>query len=167
MSDKLDPWYDRSPRYLLTAEDNRKLRFASMQTRREATYAALKNLSESGLGFTVAVADAPQEGDMIKIEFTVPGIKQIACFATVSRVELGDSPDPEWGANSYAFVALEFRNLPAHAQDLIERGLKSKPKTDDETIDVAAVARTRKAGILLGLFLILALSVILIKWYIP
>lgn len=153
------PWIPRAPRYELTLRDERRLRFADLRTRNEATYAILRNISESGIAFTTSGQDKPDEGDVIKIEFVIPDEKQIACFATVTRVDPGENPDAEWGNQPYHVVALQFRNLPDRARYLITRGIRFKPKIDDEVLEVGKFRFSRSLVVRAGLIALLGLLI--------
>jgi hypothetical protein len=137
----------------LQASDKRQLRFAALGDRGTSTFANLRNLSETGLSFTVDVADAPEEGDVIKAEFTVPGQKQFACFALVTRVELETGSDPEWGDRSRANVAVHFHDLSPAAVRLIQKGLDGKAAQHEDSGDIMLMqerAETRRRQALLA-----------------
>lgn len=126
-------FFPRAPRYTLRANDDNQMRFALMQTRGNALDTELINISQSGLKFTVFNGEVPprglDEGDMIKIEFRVPSggrprgtPKQIACFATVTRVEpLG---------NSLIEIAVSFRHLPSAFARALQNALPKKEDTE-------------------------------------
>jgi hypothetical protein len=115
------------------------MRFATMHARHKASSTRLRDLSESGLAFVLErleghYPDLPDEGDMIKIEFTVPGRKQIACFATVTRVESRHEWSPEFGDKPYLLIAAQFRNLPDVHRRSLHLSLKGRATQDDDGI---------------------------------
>lgn len=124
-------YHTRSPRYLLRPEDRSLMRFAGMETRGSSVTTQVQDLSETGLSFTIHGELTPHEGDMLKVEFTVPDRNQIACFATVVRVEERKEWDPTLGPLSYNLVAIQFRNLPAAHHRALQAGLRAR--TDNET----------------------------------
>jgi hypothetical protein len=130
MSAASSRFYPRAPRYTLKANDETTMRFALMQTRGAALDTELQNVSKSGLKFCIFNDEVPRrgldEGDMIKIEFKIPSGKQIACFATVTRVEQVANWNPEFGDQSITEVAVSFRNLPTAFVNALERALPNK-----------------------------------------
>ena len=95
-------YFTRAPRYVFQSEDGTLVRFAPMQTKGLISRAVIRDLSETGLSFTLPITEdvvsLPDEGSAIKIEFPIPGSpKGIACFATVVRVEKRTEWMPEWG----------------------------------------------------------------------
>jgi hypothetical protein len=118
------------------------MRFAGMLTRNRAATARLRDLSETGLAFVLENSDftkhihgLPDEGDMIKIEFTVPGRKQIACFGTVVRVEARTEWSPEFGDQPFLLIAVQFRNLPTLHLRAIQLGLQGRVAPDEQVIN--------------------------------
>ncbi len=120
----------RSARYVFRTSDQTLMRFADMDARGVSHHATVRDLSETGLAFTFGREEKPtsfpDEGDLLKIEFNVPGRKSIACFATVVRVEHVNDWDPDWGDRGFTKVALHFRNLPTLHLRTIQLGLKGK-----------------------------------------
>ena len=121
--------YNQRPaRYIFQAHDSSLVRFAAMETRGISSKAIIRDLSESGLSFTLPMtehADAlPEEGSTLKVEFPIPGRDQIACFATVMRVEQREEWVPEWGNRGFHLIALQFRHLPTLHLKAIQRGLQ-------------------------------------------
>ena len=134
MSRASSRFHSRAPRYVLSTGDDRHLRFAPMSSRGRATQAAIRDLSESGLAFSITgttLENVPEEGEMLKIEFIVPDRGQIACFGTVMRVETLSEWDPEWGDRTSILVGVAFRNLPKAYQRLL--GASITPLASRET----------------------------------
>jgi len=111
------------------------MRFAGMETRGSSVATQVQDLSETGLSFTIHGELTPNEGDMLKVEFTVPGRNQIACFATVVRVEERTEWDPTLGDLSYNIVAIQFRNLPAAHHRALRVGLRERTNNNEEMED--------------------------------
>lgn len=152
-------YFARSPRYVFQTEDGTLVRFAPMQTKGVIAKAAIRDLSETGLSFTLPitepVANLPDEGTALKIEFPIPGRPSIACFATVTRVEQRSEWVPEWGDHGFHLIALQFRHLPTLHLRAIQRGLQGLVETDSE-IDFKSLKQTH-AFALAGMSLALAL----------
>ena len=81
----------------------------------------------------MALDEAPQFGEMLKVEFTVPGMQKMAWWARVVRVSeienkkwwMKKSEDDQFIAK-YAFVALNFKDLPSGHKNSIRTALHEK-----------------------------------------
>jgi hypothetical protein len=119
----------RSERYIYRPQDSSIVRFAEMGTKGIASRAVIRDLSDTGLAFMIERSSDDftlDSGDMLKIEFTVPGRRQIACFTTVMRVEERSEWDAEWGQKGFLLIALQFRQLPQAHLRAIREGLKNQ-----------------------------------------
>ncbi len=138
-------YFPRSPRYVFQADDSNLVRFAAMETKGIASKAVVRDLSESGLSFTLPITEniltLPEEGSPLKVEFPVPGRSTIACFATVTRVEQRTEWVPEWGDRGFHLIALQFRHLPTLHLRAIQRGLKGRVQGESE-LDFANLKRS-------------------------
>ncbi|MES2966024.1 MAG: PilZ domain-containing protein [Bdellovibrionota bacterium] len=148
-------YFSRSPRYVFGTEEESALRFAGMNTRGVIQRAAIRDLSESGLAFAIGETESPEEGELLKIEFPIPGRKTIACFATVVRVERRSDWDPEWGDRGHTLIGLQFRNLPSLHFRAIQRGLEGR--VTNENFDFQRTRRTHALAFT-GLSIALALG---------
>lgn len=148
-------YFSRSPRYVFGSEDESALRYAGMNTRGIIRRAAIRDLSESGLAFAIGETQAPEEGELLKIEFPIPGRKTIACFATVVRVDKRSEWDPEWGDRGHTLIGLQFRNLPTLHFRAIQRGLEGR--VTNENFDWQKTRRTHALAFT-GLSIALALG---------
>jgi hypothetical protein len=126
----------RPARYIFQASESHLIRFAPMETRGISAKAVIRDLSESGLSFTLPISEPidmlPDEGEPLKVEFPIPGRAQIACFATVTRVEQRTEWIPEWGDRGYHLIALQFRHLPTLHLRAIQNGLQGRTSEDPE-----------------------------------
>jgi len=129
----------RPPRYIFQTAESNLVRFAAMETRGISARAVIRDLSESGLSFTLPITEAietlPEEGAPLKVEFPIPGRDQIACFATVMRVEQRNEWVPEWGDRGYHLIALQFRHLPNLHLKAIKQGLQGRVDDHDDALD--------------------------------
>jgi hypothetical protein len=148
-------YFTRSPRYVFDHSDESVVRFAGMHTRGIIHRAAIRDLSESGLAFAIGETQPPEEGELLKIEFPIPGRKNIACFATVIRVEKRSDWDPEWGDRGHTLIGLQFRNLPTAHFRALQKGLDGR--VAHENFDWQTSRRTH-AFAFAGLSLALALG---------
>lgn len=132
MSNASARFYPRAPRYTLRASDDNQMRFALMQTKGNAFDTELHDVSTTGLKFKVFNSEVPRrgldEGDVIKIEFKIPSGKQIACFATVTRIDQTKQWSAEFGDHFVTEVAVQFRHLPTAWAQALE---KAMPKHED------------------------------------
>ena len=121
-------YIQRQARYVFQTGDSTLVRFAAMETKGITSRAVIRDLSESGVSFTLPLdeTDLPDEGAPLKIEFPIPGRDKIACFATVTRVEQRSEWVPEWGDRGYHLIALKFRHLPTLHLRAIQQGLNGR-----------------------------------------
>lgn len=122
MSSTAGRYIARSPRYILSPLDSRMMRFAPMDTRGVTWPAEILDLSESGLAFTLKTDEYPREGESVKIEFTIPGRRQVACFATVTRLEIHDGIKK---------IAIRFDNLPPIFRAALRFSLKHRVRNSN------------------------------------
>lgn len=161
------PYYQRSPRYVLRPGDRSLMRFAGMDTKGESTHARVRDLSSTGLSFIVEGDAVPFENELLKIEFDVPGHRQIAWYATVVRVEARSEWSPHAGDQMFTLVALRFRQLPSQFTQVIEQSVNGRINAEEEPLpahaDPAAVATLIGFGFAL-LFGFYWMSLPLIEW---
>ena len=147
----------RPPRYVFQAHDSSLVRYAAMETRGLSARAIIRDLSESGLSFTLPITESleslPEEGAPLKVEFPVPGRNQIACFATVMRVEQRTEWVPEWGDRGFHLIALQFRHLPTLHLKAIKNSLQGRAE-DEIEVNFSSIRRAHSiafAGLALAL----------------
>lgn len=154
-------YFPRSPRYVFRAEDQTLMRYAAMETRGTACSTKVLNLSESGLLFAMKEGEAPEEGDVLKIEFPIPGRRQIACFATVVRVDATDEWHPDFGESRAVVVGLQFRHLPDGHRRALKNGLQGK--TEPEELFDWREARNKQLMTFAGLSLALIVTMMVLS----
>jgi hypothetical protein len=140
MSEVLSPYYQRAPRYTLLPQDQCLILVAGPQQTPWEEGTEIRNISNSGLSFTAPDVLAPRRGEAIRVQFTVPGSKQMACHARVVRIEQN--------APGESLIAIEFEALNFAQQLNLVRGLKNKKFVEDTSvIELNSVdARLRKFG---------------------
>ena len=134
MSASARQYHTRIPRYVLKTEDESLMRFAGMETKGSATHARVRDLSENGVAFTLGAEVTIDEGDVLKIEFTIPGRSQIACFATVIRIDKIQEWDPDLGPRESLLIACKFRSLPTLHARALAGGLKNRVQPESESL---------------------------------
>ncbi|MCM2281052.1 MAG: PilZ domain-containing protein [Bdellovibrionaceae bacterium] len=125
------PYIPRAPRYVIRPHDKSLLRFKDAAPNGEASSATILDLSESGLLFTIQGPDHPELQETIKVEFTIPGRSQMACFATVTRVET----DVEWEldgkqTSTGVRIAVRFLDLPPAFRHTLHASLSTRTLKD-------------------------------------
>lgn len=87
MTQGLARYHARSPRYILNTEDDSLIRVAGPRQLPWDEGTEIKNVSLTGLAFTAYDDLCPLLGEVIKIQFQIPGGRQTACHAIVTRLE--------------------------------------------------------------------------------
>ena len=87
MTTSLARYHARAPRYVLNTEDNCLIRLSGAERRSWEENTEIRDISLTGLTFTASTDLCPQLGEIIKIQFAVPGSEQMACYAVVIRIE--------------------------------------------------------------------------------
>ncbi len=80
-------YHARSPRYILNTQDDSLIRLSGAEQHSWEENTELRDVSLTGLSFTAPQDLSPQIGEVIKIQFSVPGSEQMACYAIVIRIE--------------------------------------------------------------------------------
>lgn len=80
-------YHGRSPRYILETEDESLIRVAGPKQIPWEEGTEIKNVSLTGLAFTAPNDLCPLLGEVIKIQFSPPGAKQMACYGIVTRLD--------------------------------------------------------------------------------
>ena len=87
MTTSLARYHARAPRYVLDTVDNNLIRLSGAERRSWEENTEIKDISLTGLSFTAPSDLSPQLGEMVKIQFSVPGSEQMACYAVTIRIE--------------------------------------------------------------------------------
>lgn len=127
MSSSARRYSDRAPRYILNPQDSRIMRVATKRKKKQIFKMEIVDLSETGMSFVVDWHFLPQIGEILKVEFPVPGQdNQVAWFAKVVRLE-GPSERPnEMLHFSGIKVGVEFQNLPKGHLNVLRAGLQQQ-----------------------------------------
>lgn len=120
----LSRYHSRSPRYILQPQDNTLIRVAGPRQAAWEEGTEIVNISMTGLAFTAPNELCPIVGEYIKIQFSIPGAKQMACFGLVTRLEtLG---------RSEMLVGVQFQKLEMAHRMVLLQGLAQKLKEQQQ-----------------------------------
>lgn len=111
MSGSLARYHARSPRYILDTQDNSLIRYSGAERLPWEEKTELRNVSLTGLSFSCASDLSPQLGEIIKIQFAVPGSETMACYAIVIRIAADDSYSNEVAVHFYKLDRIQRINL--------------------------------------------------------
>lgn len=123
MTQSLAKYHARSPRYILNTQDDSLVRVAGPQQLPWEEDTEIKNVSLTGLAFTASDDLCPVLGEVIKVQFVVPGAQQMACHAIVTRLE------PE--KSHTILVAVHFYKLEMAHRIVLAQGLAKKVKNEE------------------------------------
>ncbi len=117
-------YHGRSPRYILNTEDDSLVRVAGPKQVPWEEGTHIKNVSLTGLAFTAPEDLCPLLGEVIKIQFTPPGSRQMACYGIVTRLD-NVSKDT-------TLVGVHFYKLEMAQRIVLAQGLARKFKENQE-----------------------------------
>lgn len=118
MTQSLARYHARSPRYILNTQDDSLIRVAGPRQTPWEEGTEIKNVSLTGLAFTAPEDLCPILGEVIRIQFVIPGGKQMASHAIVTRIE---EERPEVMTVAVHFYKLEMSHRIMLAQGLSRR----------------------------------------------
>lgn len=124
MTTSLARYHGRSPRYILNTEENSLVRLSGAMQLPWEEKTELRDISLTGLSFLAQQDLSPQIGEVIKIQFSVPGSQQMACYAVVIRIEKINQFDNMIGVHFYKLDRTQRLNL---VHGLAEKVQKNKP----------------------------------------
>ncbi|MES3036272.1 MAG: PilZ domain-containing protein [Bdellovibrionota bacterium] len=132
MSQNLAKYHSRSPRYVLNSDDESLVRLSGPHRTPWEEGTEIRNVSLTGLAFTAHDDLCPQLGEVIKIQFTVPGGKQMACYGLVTRIDpltrKRDMHEDIFSKSSKKLVGLHFYKLDLPQRVALAQGLTKKVK---------------------------------------
>ena len=111
MTGSLARYHARSPRYTLDTQDNHLVRYSGAERFSWEEKTELKNISLTGLSFVASSDLSPQLGEIIKIQFAVPGSEMMACYGVVTRIEQTTDFENEIAVHFYKLDRLQRINL--------------------------------------------------------
>ncbi len=154
MAQGLARYHGRSPRYILNTQDDSLIRVAGPRQMPWEEGTEIKNISLTGLAFTAPSDLCPLLGEVIKIQFEVPGSQPMACYAVVTRI------DPL--KQQKMLVGVHFYKLEMPQRIAIAQGLsrKLKDQVDQQLINENAQVNLNASDF----FKILVMSSLLGIW---
>jgi len=145
MTGSLARYHARSPRYVLNTEDSSLIRFSGAERYSWEEKTELRNISLTGLSFMAPLDLSPQLGEIIKIQFTVPGSETMACYAVVIRIEAKNEYENEIAVHFYKLDRLQRINLvQGLAQKVVIQGGKSNSHASSKNQKSFSVYRSLK-----------------------
>lgn len=163
MTGSLARYHARSPRYVLNTEDNFLIRLSGAEKLSWEEKTELKNVSLTGLSFSAPKDLSPQLGEIIKIQFTVPGSEMMACYAIVIRIESVGEFENEIAVHFYKLDRLQRINLvQGLAQKIVNK--KIDPEKNQNPLSTHASSLKLLNGLMLVSTILLWLTVMKIFW---
>lgn len=132
MPTSLARYHARAPRYILNTEDNSLVRLSGAEQLSWEEKTELRDVSLTGLSFVAPQDLSPQMGEVIKIQFAVPGAQQMACYAVVIRIEKINQFDNLIGVHFYKLDRTQRLNL---VQGLTEKVQKTSSDFKDRKLN--------------------------------
>ena len=120
MTTSLARYHARAPRYILNTEDNSLIRLSGAEQLSWEEKTELRDVSLTGLSFLAPQDLSPQIGEVIKIQFSVPGSEQMACYAVVIRIEKINQFDNLIGVHFYKLDRTQRLNLVQGLSDKVQ-----------------------------------------------
>lgn len=155
MTTSLARYHARAPRYILNADDNNLVRLSGAERLPWEESTEIRDISLTGLSFTAPMDLSPQLGEIIKIQFSVPGAEQMACYAVVIRVQ-----------NIYDFknlIAVHFYKLDRLQRLNLVQGLANRIQKQNLE-DSRNQAKPINFGALGKAFALMALFLVALAW---
>lgn len=129
MARKIKEFVKRAPRYMITPEDNCLCKF-SKEHESESLTVEFHNISSTGLAFITDRDFAPQFGETIKLQFTLPHLDhKLEWWGRVVRMH--ELHTRQWWQNQdekedLVVVAVHFQNFPEGQKENIEQALRKQ-----------------------------------------
>lgn len=156
-------YHARSPRYTLDTQDNHLVRYSGAERFSWEEKTELKNISLTGLSFVASSDLSPQLGEIIKIQFAVPGSETMACYAVVTRIEQTTDSENEIAVHFYKLDRVQRINLvQGLAQKIVIHGGKSEMYSQNK--NVISPERKLAAGVIMFTAALFWITAIKIFW---
>ena len=134
MTGSLARYHSRSPRYILDTYDNNLIRLSGAEKLSWEEKTTLKNISLTGLSFTAPRDLSPQLGEIIKIQFQVPGSEMMACYALIIRIEVLNDFDNDVAVHFYKLDRVQRINLVQGLAEKMTADKKAAGHVDENDI---------------------------------
>lgn len=149
MTSSLARYHARAPRYILNTDDNSLIRLSGAERLAWEENTEIRDISLTGLTFLAPKDISPQLGEIIKIQFTVPGAEQMACYAVVIRIDSIYDFQNLIAVHFYKLDRLQRINLVQGLAHKIQKNFPKGQSKASKPIDFSALG---KAFVLLALF---------------
>lgn len=146
MTTSLARYHARAPRYILNTQDDSLIRLSGAEQLSWEENTELRDVSLTGLSFTAPQDLSPQIGEVIKIQFSVPGSEQMACYAVVIRIENINEFDNLIGVHFYKLDRIQRLNMVQGLSPKIKKNKQTPTEITETNAPLIAFA-----GILLAL----------------
>ncbi|MFZ3229789.1 MAG: PilZ domain-containing protein [Pseudobdellovibrio sp.] len=130
MTSALPKYHERSSRYTLNTQDNCLVRYSGSERWPWEEKTEVQNISLTGLSFVAPNDLSPILGEIIKIQFAVPGGQQMACYAIVIRIDPKNEFDNLIAVHFYKLDRLQRLNLLQGLTQKINTTVTSSAKPD-------------------------------------
>ncbi|MBY0555343.1 PilZ domain-containing protein [bacterium] len=134
MTSSLARYHARAPRYILNTEDNSLVRLSGAEQLSWEEKTELRDVSLTGLSFIAPQDLSPQMGEVIKIQFAVPGSQQMACYAVVIRIEKINQFDNLIGVHFYKLDRTQRLNLVQGLTEKVQKPVKDLKDSKMNTV---------------------------------
>ncbi len=162
MTGSLARYHARSPRYTLDTQDNHLVRYSGAERLTWEEKTELKNISLTGLSFVASSDLSPQLGEIIKIQFAVPGSEMMACYAVVTRIEQTTDCENEIAVHFYKLDRVQRINL---VQGLAQKVVIPGGKSTSELKNKHGLQNKFFAGLIMVSAILLWITTIKIFWF--
>ncbi|WP_413584999.1 PilZ domain-containing protein [Bdellovibrio sp. HCB274] len=150
-------YHGRSPRFILQTEDESLVRVAGPKQVPWEEGTSIKNVSLTGLAFTAPDDLCPLLGEVVKIQFTPPGSRQMACYAIVTRL---DSI-----SNSQTLVGVHFYKMEMTQRIVLAQGLARRFRENQERGQIDEMLNKQPGPMSLAHFpQVVMMSLIAVLW---
>ncbi len=139
MTSSLARYHARAPRYILNTEDNSLVRLSGAEQLSWEEKTELRDVSLTGLTFLAQQDLSPQIGEVIKIQFSVPGSQQMACYAVVIRIEKINELDNLIGVHFYKLDRTQRLNLVHGLADKVQKNIPENINQKNFNNSIAAI----------------------------
>lgn len=136
---QLAKYHGRAPRYVLNTEDNNLIRYSGSERWTWEEKTEIRNVSLTGLSFVAPSDLSPMIGEIIKIQFVIPGSKQMACYAIVIRIDADSDFENSIAVHFYKLDRLQRINL---LQGLAEKNNTSTHQVRNKSESLSPSSKT-------------------------
>ena len=165
MTGSLARYHSRQPRYILDTFDNNLIRLSGAEKLTWEEKTTLKNISLTGLSFTAPRDLSPQLGEIIKIQFQVPGGEMMACFALIIRIEVLDELDNDVAVHFYKLDRVQRINLVQGLAEKMTADKKASGKTEDKDFGMKRPKSVRQPlSLFQKFFMLVTMITCLLSW---